>query len=121
MHPNVKTKTFTISIILKQDPDGVWVIRVEPPPDMDEVLPSDTIRWVCKQNYSFAVLFGFDSPLGYMGYPSQDDEKNKGVQIVKTEIVPGAPFGRHKYFIAACVNNQIVFSDPDVVVRPRRS
>ena len=71
----------------------------------------DTIEWVCENDYSFAVHFGWDSPLGKGRYRA-------GIRDIINDKVPAnAPFGEHKYFVAVFDGNNIWTDDPRIIIR----
>lgn len=100
-----------VTINITVDGDQIMVEQTPPGPVDRET----RIVWICEQGYPFAVQFGWDSPLEEMMYKNEPKSS-----IAEGVIMSDAAYGQFKYFVAVCVNEQMLTLDPEIIVRRRR-
>ena len=87
-----------------------------------KVQNGDQVRWICEDGHIFTVDFGWASPFSETSYKgeklagSANSETTDNTVMANASAV-GYPL-RFKYTVAVLVNNEILISDPEVIIDP---
>jgi len=87
-----------------------------------KVKNGDNVQWTCDDGHIFAVDFGETSPFSQTSYHGKSaggagPSNTTNNSVVANASAVGYPL-RFKYTVAVLVNNEILISDPEVIIDP---
>lgn len=96
------TKSVTVTI-----EDGI----VQCNPASAYVHKGQTLTWICKEGFPFAIHLGYDSPFDEVHLQAHGKD---GINLFTNN---GTPCGRYKYVVAISDGRNVWIEDPEFIIR----